>query len=118
LIVGWSSIVVWLNLRPRIWRVPIGYIGKDPQYLTVYGCPWPWAYACRYSTSSEKDLFPDRLYFPSLGWRLAGNAAIGLLAVALLTVASKYLLRAIVAGLRALLSKPPPANKESSPEAR
>jgi len=43
---------------------------------------------------------------------LAANIAIGLLAVAVLTFASRHLLRAIVAGLRAFLSKPPPDNEE------
>jgi len=52
---------------------------------------------------SELHSYPYHSY-----WLLAANIAIGLIAVAVLTFASKYLLRAIVAGLRAIMSKPPP----------
>jgi len=95
LFIGWSSVVLWLNTRPRIDNVPLGYIGKDPQYTTNYGYPWPYAYACRYSPT-HGDFFPDRLFYPVLGLRLAGNAAVGILAVTVLTLISKYLLNRIV----------------------
>lgn len=75
--------------------MPLGYIGEDPQYTTNYGYPWPYAYACRYEPT-HGDLFPDRLFYPVLGLRLAGNAAVGILAVTVLTLISKYLLNRIV----------------------
>jgi len=109
LVVGWSSVVVWLNVRPRVTEYTFRYFGAHSIDLAEYGCPW--------SHSSEGIEFfesshppvnsfgPDVYYdYPAL----AANLAIGLLAVAVLTFASKYLVRAIVAGLRRLLSKPPP----------
>ena len=45
-------------------------------------------------------------------WQLVGNIYFGLVAVAFLTLASKHLLRAIVVGLGAILSKPPPPNEK------
>jgi len=118
LVVGWSAVVVWLNVRPRV------YDGVDdpregsyhrPEYFVRYGFPWAIAYRLgRYEGSSFRIL--DYEYQPYYRpWPLAANIAIGLLAVAVLTFASKYLLRAIVAGLRAHLRKPPPS-KEKGPE--
>jgi hypothetical protein len=49
---------------------------------------------------------------PNAWKRIAANIAIGLLAVAVLTFASKYLLRATVAGLRGSVGKPPPPEKD------
>ena len=54
-----------------------------------------------------------RLY-DDWAWHLVDNIFYGLLAVAVLTFASKCLVRAIVAGLRAFMSKPPP-DKEEGP---
>jgi len=103
LIVGWSAVVVWLNVRPRIYGLyMVGSLTPAPKEPTgtcfvEYGYPW----ACWF-TWGEAFTIHYRA--------LAGNIAIGLLAVAVLTFASKYLVRAIVAGLRAFLSKPPPSN--------
>jgi len=78
-----------------------------------YGCPWGHAYGFGIShPPNAPRLFPD---YKIRYWLLAANIAIGLLAVAVLTFASKYLVRATVAGVRRLLSKPPP-DKEKGPE--
>jgi hypothetical protein len=64
-----------------------------------YGCPW--THACSSSTVE------------TLGYRaLAANIAIGLLAVAVLALASEYLVRATLAGLRAFLGKPSTGNEK------
>ena len=102
LIVGWSSVVVWLNVRPRYYELILHRHGKHyPVLYAEYGCPWGYSWQ-------------DVEYYDYTA--LAANIAIGLLAV--LTFASKYLLRAIVAALRALLSKPPPSNENGPERAR
>ena len=102
LVVGWSAVVVWLNVRPRV----------EYEASVKYGYPWtsyvePWE-PLRTSDSGPgyviNELVPPPQYDIRY-WHLAANIAIGLLAVALLTFASKYLVRAIIAGLRAVLSK-------------
>ncbi len=51
LIVGWSSLVLWLNVRPRVHEVEASPVvkvvgnhvdsGKPMRrYLVEYGCPW------------------------------------------------------------------------------
>jgi len=102
LIVGWSSVVVWLNVRPRVRYGTELFVSDSYWCIIDYGCP------CTHACSSPT--------VETLGYRaLLANIAIGLLAVAVLTFTSKYLARAIVAGLRAILSKPPPA-KGNGPE--
>ena len=96
LIVGWSSVVVWLNVRPRFTEAILYHHGVHHILFAEYG--WPWSYS---------DEAIDG-YFGH--WHLAANMAIGLLAVAVLTFTAKYLVRAIVAGLRAIVGKPPPSN--------
>jgi hypothetical protein len=112
IIVGWSSVVVWLNVRPRLDRTvvfsQVGRPGLNPPqsvfFNEEYG--WPFTVAVGLRLDEPPTLHP----YPGYKWNLAGNIFWGLSAVAVLTFASKYLLRAIVAGSRALLSKPPPTN--------
>jgi len=114
LVLGWSSVVVWLNVRPRDGHTLI--VATRSEELTIsdiqYGYP---------SSHATVSLTHSRLARSHLGsdyeihYRaLAANIAIGLLAVAVLTFASKYLLRATVAGVRAFVCKPPP-DKEEGP---
>jgi len=99
LVVGWSAVVVWLNVRPRV-RYGTEILGLD-FYFCIIDYGFPWTHACSSPTVE------------TLGYRLlAGNIAIGLLAVAVLTFASRLLMRAIVAGVRAFMSKPPPGNED------
>jgi len=90
---------------------------KSTVYICTqhYGCPWTYGRTVRGHTHSEPCLpprsFPQKIWSY---WLLAANIAIGLVAVLVLTFASKYLIRAIVSGLRAVLSKPPP-DKEKGP---
>ena len=123
LVVGWSAVVVSLNVRPRFdTYIPTGE-GIFP-VVVRYGYPWCYASAftiVNLDTPNPRrdlrsiDLAELHRYRYHSYWLLAGNTAIGLLAVAVLTFASKFLLRAIVAGLRAVLSKPPPRN-DKGPE--
>jgi len=108
LVVGWSAVVVWLNVTPRI----MGSV-PDEEYLVPavvqYGCPWSYAGCFTMLTHGHWIGYPSfRPQMTHSYWPLAGNIAIGLLAVAVLTWASKYLVRAIVAGVRSLLSRSPP----------
>jgi len=102
LVVGWSAVVVWLNVRPRV----------DPFAWIEYGCPLTCARTLDHHFSGE--IPRVRLDYIDDYRLLTANIAIGLLAVAVLTFASKYLVRAIVAGLRAIMSKPP--NNGKGPE--
>ena len=103
LIVGWSAVVVWLNSRPR------------HQTRTFHGVEygWPWTLAGSRHLYDPVDAIPR--YRPELTFNyraLAANIAIGLLTVAILTLASKYLLHGLVAAQRAYAGKPPPHNEE------
>jgi len=105
LIVAWSSVVVWLNVRPRyvagIYHNPEGK-GLHACYVE-FGCPWSYAGCFAATATNIRPLEPVRIdSYPAL----AANAAIGLLAVAVLTWTS----RASIAVLRAFMSKPPPAD--------
>jgi len=109
LIVGWSAVVVWLNVRPHP-PYPRSD-GPSPAvglWVFQYGCPWKYGTQITAVNSGHPVRFRlDDLVIADY-WRLAGNIAIGLLSVAVLTFASKYLVRAITAGLRGFVGKPPP----------
>ncbi len=127
LVVGWSAVVVWLNVRPRVrqWK---RYLpdGLEPLVIDHVAYGYPWTCADRESVQSTQ--IPSRRFGSITYWKLVpgslpdeetihywpltANIAIGLVAVAVLTFASKYLIRAIVAGLRAFMSKPPPDKQE------
>ena len=120
LVVGWSAVVVWLNVRPR---VEYRRTGELDWHFFNYGLPFTIAGATQVSVRAGNHTFSPRFtdyignpdYRSSYwGWLLAANIAIGLVAVAVLTFASKYLLRAMVAGLRGPPSKPPP-DKRNGP---
>ena len=108
LIVGWSSVVVWLNTRARF-GVVSSEDNRMVSYCVFYGYPAPCAYAWNsYKVSDANPLHIDyRL--------LAVNVVIGVLVVAVGAWASKYLLRRIVSGLRAVVGKPPPTDDKSEP---
>jgi hypothetical protein len=121
--------VVWLNVRPRVEYCRVEYpevegwgnIDKDFWYVR-YGYPFtlsvsalfdaPLPYLLRFSPEAEYEEDPcdDEVGWPRWAWPLAANIAIGLLAVAVLTFASEYLLRRTVSGVRAVFGKPPPGN--------
>ena len=104
LIVGWSAVVVWLNVRPRFTvAMSDGEIVSDVVY---YGYPFP----CAYSLMPNDWWDADQLHVDY--YTLALNVVIGVLVGAVGILPTKYLLRAIVAGLRAVLGKPPPSNSE------
>jgi hypothetical protein len=78
-------------------------------YDEEYGWPWTVAVGLTFHNSTTRQLYPR------CKMQLAGNITIGLLTVAVLTFASMYLVRAIVAGLRAAFGKPQ-LSKEEGPE--
>ena len=109
LVVGWSAVVVWLNVRPRFVS-GLAFLVDEEETVSItveYGFPCKYAFnpsVARLLSPTETRLYDD------WAWQLVDNLFYGLLAVAVLTFASKYLVRAIVAGLRAFMSKPPPSN--------
>jgi len=110
LVVGWSSVVLWLNVRPRVKYLP-NPVGEYGVYDASFGRPWTYAFDLDFSPSSPPRFsLAGALTHDTWAWPLAANITIGLLAVTVLTFASKYLLRAIAALLRACMSKPPPAD--------
>jgi len=145
LIVGWSAVVVWLNVRPRVYELEASRVEHRSHptednlrfCFAEFGYPWTCVNAhhgyydesipdpttesaaewllTSFKPSNAVPPDPSRSDYAIHYWPLAGNVAIGLLAVAGLTLASKYLARAIATGARAVLSKPPLAN-EKGPE--
>ena len=109
LVVGWSAVGVGLNTIPRHATL-YGLEDRTAGYFTGFGYPWTYAVAPPYFPPSSPPGFrsADMISY----WALAGNAAIGVLMVAVSTWGSKYLIRAIVAGLRAFVGKPPPSNEK------
>lgn len=85
LIVGWSSVVIWINIFPR----PVDH--KWPLYAVEYGFP--------FGLVARLDVVGHELgvirFYPEW-WRLPSDIAVGILVVALLTSISKYLLNRIV----------------------
>jgi len=112
LIVGWSAVVVWLNVRPRV-VCEVLFISLNPPGSLTLDEEFGWPLTVAVGVRSEQSHV--RQFHNNFKWPLAANIAIGLLAVAVLTFASKYLVRAIVAGVRAIVGKPPPS-KGNGPE--
>ena len=108
--VAWSAVVGWLNCRLRVKHYDIEGIRL---YSPRFGFPYPMTYGVLNSDRPTLTRFHPEHGLDS--WALAANAAIGLLAVAVLTFASKYLARAIVSRLGSFMSKPPPG-KGKGPE--
>lgn len=94
LVVGWSSVVVWLNVKPHS-NIPIsrshgaGLFRAD----VTYGYPLPYAWEVHLFDGSapHPPPLPHRCYEPFL----AVDVAIGMLAVVVLTWVSSYLMRGI-----------------------
>ncbi|MBC8873843.1 MAG: hypothetical protein H8E44_30760 [Planctomycetes bacterium] len=112
LVVGWSAVVVWLNVRPRVVSELTLFLAHQEAPLCVVGYGRPWRYASTFCDGEVRQLPPFRREYVRHYRPLAANIAIGLVAVAVLTFASKYLVRAIVAGVRAIQGKPPPGQKK------
>lgn len=96
LVVVWSPLVLWLNARTRVVHSrgglddPTGEIMYDAYF--EWGCPWSYAGVSLYGNEAIEPppLRPEYIFSYSF---LAANTSIGVLAVAVLTLVSKYLLR-------------------------
>ena len=90
--VAWSSTVFWLNIKPHT-------VDISPQQFT-YGYGLPWLCDERYLYGVPLDSSPWRHQrITTIGFHhraFAGNVAIGILAVAVLTFVSKFLLSRIM----------------------
>lgn len=106
IVVAWSSFVVWLNISPRIARKEtfLGHSGENAVVGTIeYGCPW--SYASVLAMGERLMSLPFRPSYINSYWELVGNIAVGMLAVAVLTLMSKYLLCRIVSGFKSRMVK-------------
>jgi hypothetical protein len=107
---AWSAVAVWMNTTPYLlerWDHPstsanvihVDY-SKSKNVTRPFGCGWPWtfAWASTFYRLSGSDRFR-----PYMWWnygRLVGDAAAGVLLVAVLTWTSSLLLRRIGSRLR------------------
>lgn len=97
LVVGWSAVAVWLNVRPRVvWRdhtedaIVVGFVR--------YGCPCSFASVhAIYEQQLSSRLHLDYIHDVR---RLYANITIGLVAVVVLTWGSRYLLRRMACSFR------------------
>jgi hypothetical protein len=98
--VAWSAVVVWVNLMPRIVHERVLDLrgnGFLDQYLIRWGWPFPYSDSIAFYLYPVSELQPDTIDRP---WSLAGDIAVGLLLVVVLTWASNQLLRRVGARLR------------------
>ena len=88
IVMGWCLVVTWVNTTFQ-------YSGSSPVWRVEVG--WPWTYSEGYHFSSKPSYSVPRLR-PELVqncWALAGDAAVGVLIVTVLTFASECLLRRV-----------------------
>ena len=90
ILVGWCSVVLWLNIRPRL-----AHVDFYPSHIwhncpCDYGCPWTCAEGDYYYASAHSTVLS--IFYHAL----AANVAVGLLAVIFLTLISSWLLRHII----------------------
>jgi hypothetical protein len=101
LAVAWSAVAVWINVTPRVTVAEASIVRPRTVisfHLAHWG--WPWDYA-----DDLAEFLPDRVpRCPASGltsyWALAGDAAVGVLLVVVLTWCSNQLLRRVGAKLR------------------
>lgn len=108
LVVSWSAVMLWMNTTPCV-------VNRDQptetlELLTAY-YGWPWAYALKVVLVGIGGELPpisgvDVKWWP---WALVGDAVVGVLLVALLTWALKYLWRHAKHVFRRAESLPPAA---------
>lgn len=91
LIIAWSAVMLWINVRPRI--LDCGNYSTREPVLCWVGYGWPWPYAWVYGHFRLSHLPQLRPSYMWSYWALAGNGAIGALAVAALTRSTTCLLR-------------------------
>ncbi|MCY2987006.1 MAG: hypothetical protein NTY19_03950 [Planctomycetota bacterium] len=96
---AWSGVAVWMNTREHVERLHIP--DHDALKLCNVYRGWPWAYT---RAVGDVGLGGDRPgnaenvgWWP---WKLAGDAVVGVLFVAMLTWGSSQLLRRVGARLR------------------
>jgi hypothetical protein len=109
LAITWSGVVAWMNVTPRLdfscfTNVEYEDNGLPPESWSAPGAAeygWPWAYGLCCGLFHPADELP-RLQMGMIGrYRaLAGDVAVGVLLVAVLTWGSSQLLRRVGARLR------------------
>jgi hypothetical protein len=91
LAVVWSAVVVWLNTTAGEVRVDDPNAPFGPGYRWLhYG--WPLAYAWDVCPINVP---PNGVHFAWYSWALVGDAAVGVLMVAVLTWGSRFVVRRV-----------------------
>ncbi len=94
LVTGWSPLLIWLNIRPYNALVfKRALVETDSEvYWCYYGFPWSYAWGL-------DNTFPSTIHLNNMAiyscWALAGDVVVGVVAVVLLTLVSRYLLRQV-----------------------
>jgi len=116
LVVGWSAVMVWLNVRPSVRCLTIAGSEEPIWHMCIHYHGWPCMYGNteRIHKRSEPCLRPRPFPPTILRYRFLFNLFAVVICVAYLTFVSKYLLRAMVIGVKAFLGKPP-WDKEEGP---
>ena len=96
--IGWCCAVIWANTTPRLRTLNDG--GRTdliPFCVDEYG--YPWTCLSKWTAGTRSD--PDTNSVYSLErWALAGDLAVGVAAVIVLTSISQYLLNRMVSACR------------------
>ncbi len=101
IVVAWSSAVVWLNIRPRTDSRAVfttHTTSFNPPVSVTFTEEYGWPFTVAVGFRVDKP--PARQLYPRYKKHLAGNAIIGMMAVAVLTFLSKYLLNRIMFAFR------------------
>ena len=87
LAISWSSVVLWLNIRPRE-VFHLEFNAQQFKHVKLLEIGWPWGHL------NYLDIDGVAFYDPLIPdyWALAGDTAVGVLFVALLTVGPALLL--------------------------
>jgi hypothetical protein len=98
LAVSWFAGAVWMNVTPRVDLVHIPDHSALRILCTCHGWPWTLHYGYDFlAPSGHLPLIPSGVW---RCWALAGDIAVGLLLVVVLTWGSNQLLRRVGARLR------------------
>ena len=98
LMVGWSSVVFWLNIRPQIYTFDLVAPVDDGSVYGIVHYGFPFVYASSRFTQHPSDPYAFHPHFWDSS-NLVRDVVHGIVAVALLTWGSCYLLRRIKSGM-------------------
>jgi hypothetical protein len=94
LMVGWSSVVLWLNIRPQIYTFDLVAPAHDGSVYGIVHYGFPFVYATSYSVHHPSAPHEFHQFHPGPwdGGNLASDVLFGIAVVGLLTWGSGYVL--------------------------